>query len=104
MMKSIEPNGAAKMAALHDFRFILRKASFKGNLVFPAAGSASILIEECKLMTYADAQAHLAKLSSAAQSVSHSAMLSMKYRVDRKPRGWNQHPNRIDYEAPIQGV
>ncbi|MBM5458616.1 hypothetical protein H8F21_13685 [Pseudomonas sp. P66] len=92
------------MAALHDFRFNLRKVTFQGNLVIAAAGSAAILLEECKLMSYADAQAHLTKLSSA-QTVSHSAVLSLKYRHDKKPRGWNNNPrNRIDFEAPQHGA
>lgn len=87
------------MAALYDFRFLIRTVSFVGDLVITASGKGSILFEECKQMTYRDAQTHLAHLSKG-QSQSHSAILSLKYRDDKKPRGWNGNSqNRINYEA-----
>lgn len=84
--------------ALHDFRFIVRKATFTGSLVSYSANGV-VYAEECHQMSYADAKAHLVKLS-AAEGRSHSAMLTLKYREDRKPRGFaNSSENRIDFES-----
>lgn len=87
--------------ALFDFNFIVRKATFSGNLVTYSANGL-VYTEECRQLSYADAKEHLAKLS-AAESRSHSAMLRMKYREDRKPRGFSSDPsNRIDFESKAQ--
>lgn len=55
-------------------------------------------------MSSVDALTHVAKLS-VSRPQSHSAILSLKYRDDKKPHGWNGNPrNPIDFEAPKQTV
>lgn len=88
------------MAKTYDFRFILRKAIFSktdgvGFVTIPYGSSADVYHESCAEMTYADAQRRLAELS-AAEPKPHRAFLTMKYREDRVPPGFNKSSNYID--------
>lgn len=99
------------MAKTYDFRFILRKAIFSetdgvGFVTIPYGSSADVYHESCAEMTYADAQRRLAELSaaelSAAEPRPHRAFLTMKYRDDRVPPGFNKNPNYIDGKGDAQ--
>lgn len=94
------------MAKTYDFRFILRKAIFSetdgiGFVTIPYGSSADVYHESCAEMTYADAQRRLAELS-AAEPKPHRAFLTMKYRDDRVPPGFNKNPNYIDGKGDAQ--
>lgn len=86
------------MAALYDFRFTVRRAEFRCNMVFAMFGKTTDLFhEECAQLTYAAAKTRLAELS-AAEPRSHQASLAMKYRDDRCPPGFKKCTNKIDFE------
>jgi hypothetical protein len=87
------------MAALYDFRFTVRRAEFRGQMVTAMYGKTTdVYREECAQLSYADAKARLAALS-AAEPRSHQAALAMKYRDDRCPPGFKKTTNKIDFEA-----
>lgn len=71
---------------LYDFRFVVRHAEFTNGMVTVPFGRA-VYSETCAQMTLRDAKMELQRLS-AAESRSHAASLTMKYRDDRKPAGF----------------
>lgn len=88
------------MAKTYDFRFVVRKAIFSETsgvefVTIPYGATADVYHESCGELTYADAQRRLAELS-AAEPRSHRAFLTMKYRDDRVPPGFNKNKNWID--------
>lgn len=94
------------MAKTYDFRFIIRKAIFSKTdgveyVTIPYGSSADVYHESCGELTYADAQKRLAELS-AAEPKPHRAFLTMKYRDDRVPPGFNKNPNWINSEGDAQ--
>ena len=78
------------MSKLYDFRFTVRKAEFGEHSVTIVYGLASknTLHESCEQMSWADAKAHIEKLT-AAQTRPCAGTLTMKYRDDRKPPGFD---------------
>ena len=96
------------MAKTYDFRFVLRKAIFSetdgvGFVTIPYGATADVYHESCAELTYADAKSRLAELS-AAEPRPHRAFLSMKYRDDRVPPGFNKARNWVDSEGAWQEV
>lgn len=87
------------MAALYDFRFTVRRAEFRGQMVTAMyAKTTDVYREECAQLSYADAKVRLAALS-ASEPRSHQASLAMKYREDRCPPGFKKATNKIDFNA-----
>lgn len=88
------------MAKTYDFRFVVRKAE-RGvrngieYVTIPYGGTADVYHESCAEMTYKDALHHLQNLSDG-EPRTHRAFLSMKYRDDRVPPGFNKNKNWID--------
>lgn len=87
------------MAALYDFRFTVRRAEFRGQMVTAMYGKTTdVYREECARLSYADAKVRLAALS-ADEPRSHQAALAMKYRDNRCPPGFKKTTNKIDFDA-----
>lgn len=87
------------MAALFDFRFTVRRAEFRGQMVTVMYGKTTdVYREESAQLSYAEAKVHLAALS-ASEPRSHQAALAMKYREDRCPPGFKKATNKIDFDA-----
>lgn len=86
---------------LYDFRIIIRKAEFSNGFVsVPYGASEYVYFERCSQMTFADAQNALRE-ASANESRPHVGYLTMKYRDDRKPPGYN---DRSKTEIQFAGV
>lgn len=88
------------MAKTYDFRFIVRKAEKKTlgggeYMTVMFGGTADVYHESCAEMTYAEAKHYLQNLSDG-EPRTHRAILSMKYRDDRVPPGFNKNKNWID--------
>ena len=86
------------MAKTYDFRFIVRRAerSVRNGVEYvtiPYGGTADVYHESCAEMTYAEAKHYLQNLSDG-EPRTHRAFLSMKYRDDRVPPGFNKDKNK----------
>ena len=87
------------MTKLYDFRIMIRKAEYANGLVSVPYGNAQdVFLETCAWSTFVDALAQLAHLSGL-ELRSHSAFLSMKYRDDTKPRGFDKAVRTIYHDA-----
>ena len=87
------------MTKLHDFRIVVRKAEFTGGLVSVPYGKApDVFLELAIEATLADAIAQLQRFSGL-EPRNHAASLSLKYRDDPKPRGFDKASTTIYFES-----
>jgi len=87
------------MTKLHDFRIMVRKAEFADKMVsVPYGCTEDVFLEQSIEATLPDAIAQLARLSGL-EPRSHAASLSLKYRDDPKPRGFDKAARVIYFES-----
>ena len=80
------------MAKLYDFSIVLRHAEFyEGVVTIPYGNSRSVYLELCVQATLKEA-IQLRQALSDALDKPHVAIISMKYREDRKPPGFSKIP------------
>lgn len=90
------------MAKLYDFRFVIRQAEFyPGGAAVHYGGPATVFHESAEQLTFTDAQERMRQLS-AGEARPHCVFISMKYRDDRKPAGFNDTKKTTLYGGGAQ--